>query len=80
MSWVSRTKQSRGDLVYLVRGKDAGRQAWYYVLVDRPKLSGFLARMKGGSLNLTQYGEVLYSGWGSTPPQSVVDKIKDDYS
>ncbi len=80
MNWVERTRRSNGDLVYLVRGKDEGRQAWYYVLVDRPKLPLFLARIDEGNLDLEEYGEVLFSGWGQDPPDDIVARIKAEYS
>ena len=35
-------KRMQADLIYLVKGIDAGRNAWYYVLVERLKLQLFL--------------------------------------
>lgn len=79
MTFASRVDCSRGDLVYLVRGKDQGRQAWYYVHVDRPKLNRFLVRIGGGSLNLEDYGKVLYKGWGNDPPGEIVAQVHAKY-
>ena len=31
-------KKMQAELIYLVKGVDAGRNAWYYVLVDRLKV------------------------------------------
>lgn len=70
---------SRGDLVYLVRGKDRGRDAWHYVLVNKPLLPIFLEKTNGGSIDVAEYGEVLYSGWGKDPSQDIVDKIEKEY-
>ena len=80
MTWVSKIESERGEQVYLVRGKDDGRQAWYYVFVEKLKLSHFLKMIEAGSLNLDDYGKVLYSGWGQDPPDEIAEQIKNEYS
>ena len=35
-------KKMQAELIYLVKGVDAGRNAWYYVLVERLKVQLFL--------------------------------------
>ncbi|PHR94681.1 MAG: hypothetical protein COA78_31840 [Blastopirellula sp.] len=79
MSWTERINAKLGERLHLVRGKDQGRQAWYYVLVDRLKMNIFLAMIHQGSLNLEDYGKILYSGWGENPPEHIVSKIKEEY-
>lgn len=69
-----------GELVYLVRGKDAGRAAWHYVLIDKMKLPLFKQKLKSGSLDVSEYGKILYSGWGDNPPEEIVEEIKKQYS
>lgn len=51
-SFADAKKRSRSDLVrvYLVRGKDRGKSAWHYVLVDKEKTEMFLAKSRTGSL------------------------------
>ena len=79
MSWTERIQSEPGERLHLVRGKDKGRQAWYYVLVDQLKVTLFLAMINRGSSNLEDYGEILFSGWGENPPEKVVAKIKKEY-
>jgi hypothetical protein len=79
MSFTDRVQGSLGDLVYLVRGKDAGRSAWHYVLIDRMKLPLFKQKLKTGSLDVSEYGKILYSGWGENPPEEIVEEIKKQY-
>ena len=79
MSWISKIESERGNQVYLVRGKVKNKQAWYYVFVDKLKVTIFLKMIDEGSLNLEDYGEVLYSGWGNDPPKKIVEKIKEEY-
>jgi len=79
MSFAEKFKSSLGELVYLVRGKDKGREAWHYVFLQKTKSSLFLAKLRQGSLDVADYGEVLYSGWGKNPPESIVQKIKERF-
>ena len=70
-------RASQSELVYLARGKEkhSGNQAWYYVQVgSRAKLPVFLQKIKTG-INLSDYGTILYSGWGDEPPEDVRVKI-----
>ena len=67
--------------LFLVRGKDRGRQAWHYVLVDEDKLDDYNALFRDGArprVNVSKYGKVLQSGWGENPPGSVKGKF-DEY-
>ncbi|WP_341808630.1 hypothetical protein [Wolbachia endosymbiont (group E) of Neria commutata] len=78
-AFAKRTRKSRSDLIYLVRGKDRGKSAWHYVLVDKEKREMFLAKSRSGSMDVADYGEILYSGWGEDPPQDIVDKINEEF-
>ncbi|MGL9732291.1 MAG: hypothetical protein ACR5KX_06065 [Wolbachia sp.] len=78
-SFADATRRSRSDLIYLVRGKDRRRSAWHYVLVDKDKREIFLAKSRTGSIDVADYGEILYSGWGEDPPQEIVDKINEEF-
>ncbi|MDN5248258.1 MAG: hypothetical protein QWI36_03930 [Wolbachia endosymbiont of Tyrophagus putrescentiae] len=78
-SFADATRRSRADLIYLVRGKDRGRSAWHYVLIDKDKKEMFLAKSRTGSMDVADYGEILYSGWGDNPPQDIVDKINEEF-
>ena len=73
-------KLSSADLIYIVRGKDKEMEAWHYVLVrDKATLPIFLKKADGGPIDVSQYGEVLYSGWGKSPPEDVVNKVQEQY-
>lgn len=80
MSFVDQVRNSKGELVYLVRGKDQGRPAWHYVHVrDKQTLPLFLKQVDTGTVDVSQFGEVLYSGWGQDPPEDIVKKIEEKY-
>lgn len=72
-------KSSNADLVYLVKGIDDNRNAWYYVLVERLKVSLFLKALNDDIIHLEDYGKILYSAYGDNPPKEITDKVKAEY-
>ena len=70
-------KENASERIYLVRGKDRGKQAWHYVLVNKALLPLFLRRTKGGSLDVADFGRVLKSGWGKDPPEDIRKSIRE---
>ena len=65
--------------VFLLRGKDRGRKAWHYLLVDEDNLDAYNALFSDGSrpsIDCSKYGKVLYSGWGEDPPDDIKLKIE----
>ncbi len=80
-SFASSVSSSRTDCIYLVRGNDStSRAAWYYVMVDKPKKRLFEIDAKRGQIQLTDYGKIIYSGYGENPPDDMKKKMKDEYS
>ena len=72
-------KKNYTERIQLVRGKDKGRAAWHYVLVKRHLLGLFLKRVKGGRVNVAEFGDILQSGWGKDPPKGTTNKILKKY-
>ncbi|PFX13095.1 Serine/threonine-protein phosphatase 6 regulatory ankyrin repeat subunit B [Stylophora pistillata] len=70
-------KENAGERIYRVRGKDRGKPAWHYVRVQKALLPLFLRKTQGGSLDVADFGEVLKSGWGTDPPESVREEITE---
>ena len=68
--WMGKVK-CRSSLIYLVRGTDRGRPAWYYVLLDEGKENAFNEQMSADKINLCAFGKVLKSGFGKDPPDDV---------
>lgn len=81
MSFLQALKNSRTENLYLSKGKDKGRSAWYYVLVEKNKLPLFLKKYESPNqlINLEDYGDVILSGWGENPPADAVKQIKDRF-
>ena len=70
----------KADLIYLVKGIDDSRKAWYYVLVEQPKLSLFLKALDDDIIHLENYGDILYSAYGDEPSGVITDQLKQKYN
>lgn len=69
-----------GRYLYLVRGEDKGKRAWYYVLIDRHKLNLFKARLRfPDTIPLNEFGVILECGWGQDPPAEIVQKMNEEF-
>lgn len=72
-------KKMQAELIYLVKGVDAGRNAWYYVLVERLKVQLFLKALNDEIIHLENYGKILFSAYGDEPPAEITQKLKEEY-
>jgi len=72
-------KKMQAEQIYLVKGVDAGRNAWYYVLVERLKVQLFLKALNDDIIHLENYGKILFSAYGDEPPSDVTLQLKDEY-
>ena len=72
-------KENPTERFYLVRGKDRGTAAWHYVLVRKHLLGVFQKRVKGGVINVADFGDIFRSGFGEDPPEGTTDKIFKEY-
>lgn len=72
-------KKMQAEQIYLVKGVDAGRNAWYYVLVERLKVQLFLKALNDDIIHLENYGKILFSAYGDEPPADVTDQLKEEY-
>ena len=77
--------EGHSNRIFVHRGTHSGRAAWSYVLLDDDpqKMREYkrLTQDERGqhTINLTDYGKVLKSGWGRDPPQEVKDEILRPY-
>lgn len=64
--------------MYLVNGVEScGRTAWYYVELDGLKEAIFTKKCTTDkNLNINEYGKIVASGWGDTPPDDVRKKFE----
>lgn len=72
-------KKMQAELIYLVKGVDAGRNAWYYILVERLKVQLFLKALNDDIIHLENYGKILFSAYGDEPPEDITRSLKEEY-
>jgi hypothetical protein len=72
-------KKMQAEQIYLVKGIDAGRNAWYYVLVERLKVQLFLKALNDDVIHLENYGKILFSAYGDEPPAEITNQLKEEY-
>jgi len=66
--------------VVLVRGHDMdGNSTWFYLMVDAGKLKAFKSNQGKELVSLTDYGRVLYSGFGKNPSDIIKWKMEKEY-
>jgi hypothetical protein len=72
-------KRALAKYIYLVKGIDANRKAWYYILVEALKVQLFLKALNDDIIHLENYGKILYSAYGEEPPAHITQALKDEY-
>jgi hypothetical protein len=84
------TKQSFTEGLYIIRDKDRGSPAWYYILVPADKVVDLKAHMSHATLDITNFGRVIdyrnhrnkvlqACGWGTDPPKMFQTWINEQY-
>ena len=73
-TWLLESQAAR---VHLVRGKDRGRPAWHYVFLvdDEETIDKFREAVKSGNIDVANYGEIMFSGFGVDPPNEITEKV-----
>jgi hypothetical protein len=73
----SSRRDAVGNLIYFVTAMADSRPAWYVVQVKPEHHAEFRRKLDASaSMELTLYGEVLYSGWGSEPDAAAAEFLK----
>ena len=63
-------------LIHLKNGN--GIPCWHYVRISRTKMPLYMRMQQGEQIDVASLGEVLASGWGTTPPPHVQMKYGID--
>jgi hypothetical protein len=80
-SFLDRIERERlAQRIYLIRGQDStGKKAWYYLLVTPGQNAQFEESAGRGQMQLTEFGRILRSGYGESPPEDVRNRMRDEY-
>ncbi len=77
MGFMDKTIASRIEDISLVVAPDAtGREAWYFLWLDRGKEKAFDRLGPNDACDLRTYGKILDCGYGSVPPEKAVQALK----
>ena len=76
-TWVDRI--ITGHHIYLVKGKERSRPRRHYVLVDKEKVEEFKAQVATGTIDVAEYGKILFSGWGENPSKEIDEQTMDRF-
>lgn len=79
--FASRMQARAGENIFLVTGgaDSTGKDAWYFVQVESSKIQAFLRAIKSGAMDLVKFGEILKSGYGASPSQTIIDEMKEHH-
>jgi hypothetical protein len=64
--------------IYLVKGIDAGRRAWYYVQVTG-SIKVFLNAVQDEIIHLKEHGTIIISAYGGDAPTEATKRVMIDY-
>eukprot|EP00300_Choanocystis_sp_HF-7_P034432 c4716_g1_i1.p1 GENE.c4716_g1_i1~~c4716_g1_i1.p1 ORF type:complete len:588 (-),score=116.84 c4716_g1_i1:92-1678(-) len=67
------------DYVYLVRGKDRGQPAFYYVFVFPGYRYRFMHFLNGQTIHLEKFSEVVYCSWGEEPTEASCNYVNSQF-
>ena len=67
-----------GHRIYKVKGVDAGRNAWYFVLVTG-SVSHFKKCTGDEVIHLEDHGKILFSAYGDEAPDATKKKVMEQY-
>jgi hypothetical protein len=71
--------EDAGQLVYLVTGQRNALPVWCYALVPERSRVFFQQAIQQGRVNITQFGQILFSGKGKNPPKEIEEIISVNY-
>lgn len=80
-SFATKLRQERSNVHPLTYTTDEGRTHYFFLLVDHAKEPKFLKLLesKEGKINLTEFGEILASGYGE-PPKELIAEMEAKYN
>lgn len=77
MSFTAKLHGERGNLLWLVNGTYNSLHAWWFVFVKPNKLGSFQKALNNNKILLTEYGEIIESGYGENPSAADLEFVKE---
>ena len=80
MSFVKKLGLDGEPDIYLVISSDfTGSDAWYFINVEAEKCQQFEAIIKTSGGDLTSFGTIIKSGYGSYPPAEIIEYMEQKH-
>lgn len=80
MSFVAKAISANGHrFFYLNANVSGGKSAWYFVLVNPVKEEAFSKLDYFAPFCITDYGNIIESGYGEAAPEEVIEQINSQY-
>lgn len=75
MSFEAKILGEKSDAIWLIQGKNKGRAAWWFVFVKPLKAEMLKRALQTGTFKVTDYGDVIESGFGDKPGSDDIDNV-----
>ena len=76
MSFQAKIMGEKSNQLWLVTGQSGFLSAWWFVYVTPLKISSFKLALNSSSIKLSEYGNVVLSGWGDEPSVDDVEEVR----
>jgi hypothetical protein len=76
MSFAAKVLGSKSNLLWLIQGDHKSLRAWWFLLVNPAKLEIFKKSLEKKDIQLTDYGEIISSGYGQNPTDADIAYLK----
>lgn len=79
MTFVERVRKSDGSAMHLIRTYDEnGAACWFLLKANERNLVKLGRTSYDDIIDLTQYGEIIASGWGHEPDERTLKKFNGE--
>ena len=78
MSFAIKFIQAEGGEVRVLTAQEANKDAWFVLKLNPQNYTGYKASARSGSGNISDYGEIIESGWGKLS-ESEIRALKSKY-
>lgn len=76
MQYAARLLAQHGGEIRLIQGDEQGRPCWFYLQIEPDAFIAYKTAIRTGFARLAEYGEILASGWGTTPPDAIMMRMR----
>lgn len=81
MTFVNKIIDNEGGQIRFLKGEFIGIKCWYYLKLSPENYQKYKKIFSNSKdVNISEYGEVIESGWGDYPQQKVIDKMLKEYN